>query len=95
MANTTKFDVIVTGAGPAGLMAAIQAGRAGSRTLLFEKKNLPGRKLLITGNGRCNFTNMKPLREFLESFRPNGRFLRYTFSQFFALSFLPFLKNLA
>lgn len=51
------YDVVVVGAGPAGLMAAGAAGAAGARVLLLEKNRGPGRKLLISGGGRCNFTN--------------------------------------
>jgi hypothetical protein len=53
----TCWDVIVVGAGAAGLMAAIWAGRAGCRVLVLEHASQPGKKLLMTGNGKCNFTN--------------------------------------
>ncbi|GAB6090455.1 BaiN/RdsA family NAD(P)/FAD-dependent oxidoreductase [Spirochaeta dissipatitropha] len=55
--NADNFDVIVIGGGPAGLMAAGRAAENGARTLLLEKNPAPGKKLLLTGGGRCNFTN--------------------------------------
>jgi hypothetical protein len=53
-----KFDVIVIGAGAAGLMCAAVAGQRGRRVLLLEQNGQPGRKILISGGGRCNFTNL-------------------------------------
>ena len=53
-----KFDVIVLGAGAAGLMCAAVAGQRGRRVLLLEHNPQPGRKILISGGGRCNFTNI-------------------------------------
>src|SRR3546814_14991421 len=53
-----NFDVIVLGAGAAGLMAAIEAGRRGRRVLLLEKSARPAEKVRISGGGRCNFTNL-------------------------------------
>jgi len=78
------YDVIVVGGGAAGLLAAGQAAQQGARALLLEKKNRPGRKLLLTGNGRCNLTNTNPLPDFLAHFRHNGPFLRQAFHEFFA-----------
>ena len=86
--------VIVVGAGPAGLMAAGQAAKLGVPTLLLEKMDRPGRKLLLTGKGRCNLTNEDPLPEFIEHFGPNGRFLRQAFSRFFSLELLAFFAEL-
>ena len=51
------FDVVVIGAGAAGLMCAITAGRRGRRVLVVEHANKPGKKILMSGGGRCNFTN--------------------------------------
>ncbi len=54
-----KYDLLVVGAGPAGLMAAITAAENGAETILLERKDVPCKKLYATGNGRCNFTNLK------------------------------------
>lgn len=91
--DNPHYDVIVVGGGAAGLLAAGQAAQQGARTLLLEKKNRPGRKLLLTGNGRCNLTNTNPLPDFLDHFRHNGPFLRQAFSEFFAGDLVRFLHT--
>jgi predicted Rossmann fold flavoprotein len=90
----TGRQVIVVGAGAAGLMAAGQATVLGAETLLLEKMDRPGRKLRITGKGRCNLTNVVPLPEFIARFGPNGRFLRQAFSRFLAPDLVAFLEEL-
>ncbi|MBW1900702.1 MAG: NAD(P)/FAD-dependent oxidoreductase, partial [Deltaproteobacteria bacterium] len=72
--------VIVVGGGAAGLMAAGQAARLGAETLLLEKMDRPGRKLRITGKGRCNLTNIADLSDAIAHLGPKGRFLRQAFS---------------
>ena len=57
-----SYDVIVVGAGPAGIIAAGRAAEQGAKVLLLEKMKQEGRKLLITGKGRCNITNDAPIR---------------------------------
>lgn len=69
------YDVIVVGGGPAGMFAAIQAAQQGSRVLILERNGRLGKKLLITGKGRCNVTNQCSAREILENTQRNGRFL--------------------
>jgi len=54
---TEKFDVVIIGAGAAGLMCAAEAGKRGRKTLVLDHAKKPGRKILIAGGGRCNFTN--------------------------------------
>jgi predicted Rossmann fold flavoprotein len=86
--------IIVVGGGPAGLVAAGQAALNGVETLLLEKMDQPGRKLLITGQGRCNLTNIAPIEEFIEHFSPDGRFLYPAFSRFFAEDLQDFFDSL-
>lgn len=87
----TDWDVIVVGGGPAGLMAAGQAALMNKKVLLIEKMNRPGRKLNITGKGRCNITNSAPLQEFISKIQPNKNFLRSAFSQFFSEELIDFM----
>lgn len=77
-----KFDVIVVGGGPAGMMAAITAAMNGAKVALFEKNKRLGKKLLMTGGGRCNVTNNRPVDDLIFHIPGNGRFLYSTFSQF-------------
>jgi len=87
------FDVIVVGAGPAGLLAAGSASEEGCRVLILEKMRQEGRKLLITGKGRCNITNDADAGEFIRHVHPNGRFLRHAFGQFFSKEILDLLHR--
>ncbi|GLH74125.1 aminoacetone oxidase family FAD-binding enzyme [Geothrix limicola] len=77
------WDVAVVGGGPAGLLAAGRAAMLGARVLLLEKMEKPARKLRITGKGRANITNMKPLEAHLQEIHPEPRFLRQAFQAFF------------
>jgi predicted Rossmann fold flavoprotein len=86
--------VIVVGAGAAGLMAAGQAAGQGAQTLLLEKTDRPGRKLQITGKGRCNLTNIASVREFIAHFGPGGPFLRQAFARYFSGDLLAFFDEL-
>jgi predicted Rossmann fold flavoprotein len=70
-------DVIVIGAGPAGLMAGIQAAACGARATVLEASPVAGRKLLLTGGGRCNLTHAGGPAEIVEALGPKGRFLRH------------------
>ena len=76
------FDGIVIGGGPAGMMAAITAAKAGQNVLLLEKNDRLGKKLLITGKGRCNVTNDCSAQEVLNNTPRNGKFLYSAVSQF-------------
>ncbi len=93
MQSPEKYDVLIIGAGPAGLMAAGKAAESGAKVLVLERMRQPGRKLLITGKGRCNITNMAPMSEFLSKVHPNGKFLKSAFSQFFSGDILELLKE--
>jgi predicted Rossmann fold flavoprotein len=92
-ATMKEFDVIVVGAGAAGLMAAGQAAAAGAKTLLLEKMDQPGRKIFITGKFRCNLTNTAPIPEFIDHFGKNGRFLRQAFHRYFSEDLLAFFQT--
>ena len=70
-----KIDGIVIGGGPAGMFAAITAARRGQKVVLLERNDRLGRKLLITGKGRCNVTNNCTVDEVLKNVPRNGRFL--------------------
>ncbi len=89
-----RYDIVVIGAGAAGLMAAGRAAQLGAKVLLLEHKGKPGRKLAITGKGRCNLTNTVQQTEFLKHFYPHGRFLRNAFSRFFAEELIAHFKAL-
>jgi predicted Rossmann fold flavoprotein len=93
-ANMEKYSLIVIGAGASGLIAAGRAAEKGAKVLLLEKMKKPGRKLMITGKGRCNITNNLPVDEFITKVFPNGRFLRNVFSQYYNEQFLELLNKL-
>lgn len=79
----SAVDVVVVGAGAAGLMAAIQAGRRGRRTLLLEKQQRPGLKILISGGGRCNLTTTRAGADLEAQYgAARGRFLRHALRAF-------------
>lgn len=77
-----SYDVIVVGAGAAGMMAAGTAARNGMKVLLLEKMEKSGRKVRITGKGRCNVTNARPAEEFAAQVRTNAEFLTQAFAEF-------------
>jgi predicted Rossmann fold flavoprotein len=87
-------DVIVVGGGPAGLMAAAAAGREGARVLLLEKGDKLGRKLAISGGGRCNVTNNREPAEVIRHIPGNGRFLYSPFATFDNRDIICFFENL-
>jgi predicted Rossmann fold flavoprotein len=87
-----RYQVVVVGAGAAGLMAAGQAAGMGARTLLLERMHRPARKLRISGKGRGNVTNTASLPEFFEHVN-NGRFLRNAFARFFSAELIAFLDE--
>lgn len=86
--------IIVAGGGPAGLMAAGQAATTGAEVLLLEKMKQPGRKLKITGKGRCNITNTAEITNFIEHFGRNGKFLRQAFQRFFNKDLTAFFSQI-
>lgn len=76
MTPNTLCDVLIVGGGPAGMMAAIAAAQSGARVILCEQLDRPGVKLLATGGGRCNLTNLVPAEEFMAAFGRQGRFIQ-------------------
>ncbi|RLD44553.1 MAG: aminoacetone oxidase family FAD-binding enzyme [Bacteroidetes bacterium] len=89
----SKFDVLVVGAGPAGLLAAGRAAELGGKVLVLEKMEQPGRKLLITGKGRCNITNSAEIPDFLKHVYPKGRFLRNAFAHYYSDDIIALLEK--
>ena len=77
-----KYDVVVIGGGPAGMFAAITAAKQGRSVLLLERNDRLGKKLLITGKGRCNVTNNCDSAEILQNIPRNGRFLYSAMTEF-------------
>jgi len=85
-----NYDVIVIGGGAAGMMAAGTAAKNGKRTILIEKNSVLGKKILITGKGRCNLTNAYDVRELIDHVPVNGKFVTnafYGFSSFDSVAF--------
>lgn len=81
--QTTVWDLVVIGGGPAGMMSAGRAAELGARVLILEKNESLGKKLLITGGGRCNVTNSEfDTRVLLSKFKDNDKFLFSPFSQY-------------
>lgn len=89
-----KYDVIIIGGGPAGIMAALTTADYGKNILILEKRERLGRKLLITGKGRCNLTNNCTSEEFFANVPVNPRFLYSAYSQFSAQDTMAYFENL-
>lgn len=87
------MKVIVIGGGPAGMMAAITAAEAGNKVILLEKMERLGRKLLITGKGRCNITSSLPIDDFIQNTPGNGQFLYSCFKNYTNKDIIQFLKS--
>ena len=76
------MKVVVIGGGPAGMMSAISAAKSGDKVVLLEKNNILGKKILITGKGRCNITSSLDIDDFINNIPGNGRFLNSAFENF-------------
>lgn len=87
------MKVIVIGGGPAGMMAAITAAENGNKVILLEKMERLGRKLLITGKGRCNITSSLPIEDFIQNTPGNGQFLYSCFKNYTNQDIIEFLKR--
>ena len=86
------YDVIVVGGGAAGMFAAIHVGLAGKRVLVLERNDRLGKKLRITGKGRCNVTNCCAVEEVLQNVPRNGRFLYSAVTQYPPARVMEFLE---
>ena len=87
------MKVIIIGGGPAGIMAAITAAENGNKVILLEKMERLGRKLLITGKGRCNITSSLPIEDFIQNTPGNGQFLYSSFKNYTNIDIIEFLRN--
>jgi len=87
------YDVAVIGGGPAGCMAAIRAAGLGKAVVLIERNDSIGKKILITGKGRCNLTNSSPIDTFIKKFNPGGEFLRTAFFAFSNEDLMDFFRS--
>lgn len=87
------YDGIVIGGGPAGMLAAIIAAQQGSKVLLLERNDRLGKKLLITGKGRCNVTNACSAQEVLQNIPRNGRFLYSAMENYPPANIMDFLES--
>lgn len=87
------MKVIVIGGGPAGMMAAITSAENGNKVILLEKMERLGRKLLITGKGRCNITSSLPIEDFIQNTPGNGQFLYSSFKNYTNKDIIQFLKK--
>ncbi len=87
------YDVIIIGAGAAGILASISAAEHGASVLLLEKMSREGRKMLISGKGRCNITNTAYKSDFYKKIHPKPKFLKHAFGEFFSKDILNLLEE--
>ena len=88
-----RFDCIIVGGGAAGMMAAVTAAESGKKTALFEKNDRLGKKLRITGKGRCNVTNYCDTDELMKNIPVNNRFMYSSFSGFTPYDVMDFFES--
>lgn len=87
------MKVVIIGGGPAGMLAGISAAKKGDDVTILEKMEKCGKKLLITGKGRCNITSSLDISEFIQNIPGNGRFLYSAFNNFTNQDIIELLKN--
>lgn len=87
-------EIIVIGGGAAGMMAAIKAAERGCKVTLLERNEICGKKILITGKGRCNLTNTKPWSEFSTHIHPSANFLKPAFFNFSNTATIEFFNSI-
>lgn len=88
-----KYDVVIVGGGTSGMMAAITAAKNGAQVAIIEKNKQLGKKLRLTGGGRCNVTNNRPPEEIIQFIPGNGKFLYSAFSQFNNYDIMTFFEE--
>lgn len=88
------YDVIVIGAGPAGVMASIVSSSQNKKVLLIEKNDIIGKKLSLTGGGRCNLTNLKSINDFIKEIPVNNKMLYSALNQFGPQDIYDYFTNL-
>lgn len=88
-----KYDIAVIGGGASGCMAAIRAGQADRRVVLIERNDSIGRKMMMTGKGRCNLTNTASMDVFMKKFSSKGEFLRSAFFSFSNEDLMEFFRS--
>ncbi|WP_349772387.1 NAD(P)/FAD-dependent oxidoreductase [Carnobacterium inhibens] len=93
MKEMAKYDVLVVGGGTSGMMAAISAAEHGATVAVVEKNKTLGRKLLVTGGGRCNVTNNRDKEEIIAHIPGNGRFLYSAFHQYDNYDIMDFFRS--
>ncbi len=94
LTELTNYDIVIIGAGPAGLIGAIESHTEGKRSLIIEQMKRPALKLRITGSGSCNITNNRSRDTFMDGFGKKGRFLRRAFGEFFSEELLEYFNEL-
>jgi len=87
------MNVVIIGGGPAGMLAGLSAAKNGNSVTILEKMNICGKKLLITGKGRCNVTSSLEISEFIKNIPGNGRFLYSAFNNFTNEDIINILKK--
>ena len=87
------MKVVVVGGGPAGMIAAWSSARGGNHVILVEKNDILGKKILITGKGRCNITSSLDISDFIQNIPGNGRFLYSAFDNFSNIDIINLLKK--
>lgn len=92
MQDNRVYDIAVMGGGAAGTMAAIRASENKRDVVLLERNNIIGKKILLTGNGRCNLTNTAPVDIFIDKFSNQGKFLRTALYSFSNVDLMEFFR---
>ena len=87
------MQVVIIGGGPAGMLAAISSARNGNKVTILEKMDMLGKKILVTGKGRCNITSSLPIDDFIKNIPGNGMFMYSSFSNFDNQDILNILKD--